>query len=446
MLNLLRARNAHDQTATLRQSRSAVREFSSKKLDVINGWRGYAVLAVMIVHSFARISFGDRYSADVMGMTFSLQWILKSGWAGVNAFFIASGFVLYLPYARKSRAMATLGDAASFMKHRALRLVPLCFIGTFVAFIMIDSPPPTDHRFWFFLVNFPFATFSWIQGYNVFNANGTLWSISVEFVLSAVFPILALMSRRTGPARLLSIVVVLWLVFRVLLAVHYGTGTVGRMMGAVGLGWFGMFYGDVVGISLVEFLFGMYCAELYCSGTLSAGPILERFSSALFALGGLFLWAFFELYWNYYNLAYDPHDPHNLVDAFLPLPLDIGLSLMFVGVLWARERSILWTMFTNWPIQIMGLMCYSLYIWHPPLLTKLGNPLGESFRIYCSVLAVVLIFSAVSYRFIEFPKRTVSELFLLSRWRRSPRDAAAPRCDSRRRSAPETPESGNVTF
>ena len=373
------------------------------KIDVINGWRGFAVLAVLAVHSFARMP------PEQLGW---LTYVLKSGWVGVNMFFIASGFVLYLPYALKERTIWCLRDAFLFLVHRANRLVPLCFIGSFVAFVMFDPPPVTEHHFWFMVANFPLATFSWIAGYNVFNGNGALWSISVEFVLSAIFPLLVVAVYRFRLINVFAVIFAMWIAHRMLLS-HPAHDPIPIILNKFGLSWFGMFAGDVVGISLIEFLIGMAFAELYAGRRYAVH--FGRWSLILFLLGLGFIVLFFNLFWKTYGAGFDPHFPRSTSDALIIPILHLGLAMLFAGVLWATERSLLYRVFSNWPIQIIGLMCYSLYIWHPPLLTKLGNPLGVTAHVFAPTLAIIFIFAAVSYRYIEFPKRKASELFLLNR-------------------------------
>jgi peptidoglycan/LPS O-acetylase OafA/YrhL len=368
---------------------------ASAKIDVINGWRGFAVIAVLIVHSFARMGTFHHH----------LIHILESGWVGVNAFFVASGFVLYLPYAQGRRAMTSFGDAAAFYRHRAYRLVPLCFVGSFVAMILIKPPPVTSTHFWILLANLPLATFSWIDGYNLLPGNGALWSISVEIALSAAFPLLILMVRRFGFPLALAVAIPAWLGFRLLLATA-GNGPIAALQSELGLGRFLMFYNDTMGISTVEFLIGMAVAALYIEKP--NGP-----SWPPVVFGALLVIVFCALYWLLGTMD-DIHVPRRPFDALLPVLLDGGLALLLIGALRAAQGGIIWWTLSNWPIQVMGLMCYSLYVWHPPLFV-LADPLGPYPSVFATVIIISVIVAAFSYRYLEFPNRPVSDLFLLSK-------------------------------
>lgn len=345
------------------------------------------------MHSFARIE-----------TTNPLIYVLKSGWIGVNAFFIASGFVLYLPYAQGRRSLDSMKDATAFYRHRAMRLVPLCFFGSLVAVMLIQPPPITSTHFWILLLNLPFATFSWIQGYNIIQANGALWSISVEMALSAIFPLLVIAVMRFGFRHVFSVLIPIWLCFRIFLWLE-GSDAIAHFQSHFGLAKFGMFYNDTMGISTVEFLAGICIASLYV--------VNPKGRSAPFTIvGAIFVSVFLFLFWSD-GSTLDVHSPHSLLDVFLPMSLDVGLAALFWGILRISPDGVLYRVLCNRPLQIAGLMCYSLYIWHPPLFAALGNPLGPHAKVFAAVIVLAFILAAFSYRYLEFPRRSVSELFLL---------------------------------
>src|ERR1700689_3768513 len=93
------------------------------KLEVINGLRGFAILAVIWHHLFGLyFKPGSSVALEIArgGGSF-----LSYGWIGVPLFFVLSGFVLYLPYAEGGAKLATGADALNFYRRRAERLLPL---------------------------------------------------------------------------------------------------------------------------------------------------------------------------------------------------------------------------------------------------------------------------------------------------------------------------------
>src|ERR1019366_5166991 len=97
-----------------------------KRLAVINGLRGYAILGVIYFHLIGVFFNRPGWFTFSIGNlpVFPLTY-LGHGWLGVDLFFILSGFVLYLPYANGSRELKTKDHLWTFYKNRASRLLPL---------------------------------------------------------------------------------------------------------------------------------------------------------------------------------------------------------------------------------------------------------------------------------------------------------------------------------
>ncbi len=54
------------------------------------------------------------------------------------------------------------------------------------------------------------------------------------------------------------------------------------------------------------------------------------------------------------------------------------------------------------PLQLAGMMCYSLYLWHMPLGEALPVTPGRGLQWHVAYLVLLLLLSAFSYRYIEF--------------------------------------------
>ena len=74
------------------------------------------------------------------------------------------------------------------------------------------------------------------------------------------------------------------------------------------------------------------------------------------------------------------------------------------------------------PVQVVGMMCYSLYVWHGMILYRLIMvpipDFPDRLAALPAYLAAVFALGALSYRYIEFGHRPAGELFLLPRRRR----------------------------
>ena len=75
--------------------------------------------------------------------------------------------------------------------------------------------------------------------------------------------------------------------------------------------------------------------------------------------------------------------------------LDLGFLALLAAALVGRKHRVL----AFAPLQVAGMMCYSLYIWHAMVFQAVQSVLGV-----VGALTVLLALSAVSYRYIEFAR------------------------------------------
>ena len=151
-----------------------------------------------------------------------------------------------------------------------------------------------------------------------------------------------------------------------------------------------------------EFLWGFALAELFARGALPRRPYALLAWSAVFLAISLWLWA---------RAGTGPMPIGS--DAWLIVTLDIGFALSIAAALCARSAFA--DCLTVRPLRVLGMACYSLYLWHFPILISLqlhihpeNMPNLLAFVVFLSVVA------GMSYRFVEF--RAVSNwrsLFLI---------------------------------
>jgi peptidoglycan/LPS O-acetylase OafA/YrhL len=142
-----------------------------------DGLRGVAVLMVLVYH----VGIASEV-AQVPGAA-QLMWGLKSG---VTVFFVISGFLLYLPYARAMRDGDALPSWRRFAARRALRILPAYWLALTVVAL---APFPND-----------VLTANWWRYYGLvqiydrgtlFGGLGVTWSLCVEVTFYLMLPILA---------------------------------------------------------------------------------------------------------------------------------------------------------------------------------------------------------------------------------------------------------------
>src|ERR1041385_5917750 len=123
-----RSSNAGDRTRTAGTSGS---------LAVVNGLRGWAIAGVVWHHVGQPVLTPSGFaSQDIGGYLMALQALLSYGSFGVSLFFVLSGLVLALPYARGLRQMASPADVRAYYTRRAWRLLPLYYLVIGVSLFM----------------------------------------------------------------------------------------------------------------------------------------------------------------------------------------------------------------------------------------------------------------------------------------------------------------------
>lgn len=165
----------------------------------LDGIRGLAILIVMLGH-FA-IGFNTGGSADVV-----LKTLMQTGWAGVDLFFVLSGFLItgILLEARGSPHYFR-----NFYARRVLRIFPVYYAFLFLFFVVLPivKPPapggPFDGWnisqwwFWAYLSNLQILFPSWPRPEPLSH----FWSLAVEEQFYLFWPAVVLLTSRKGLIR-----------------------------------------------------------------------------------------------------------------------------------------------------------------------------------------------------------------------------------------------------
>lgn len=154
-----------------------------KKLDYIDSLRGLAILGVLIVHT----SKSGAYDLPAIVVKFT-----NEGARGVQLFFLASAFTLFLSY--KNRSSVEKFPLRNFFIRRFFRIAPIYYLG--IAYYLFQNG--MGPSYW--LGDSPGisamniasnATFT--HGFNPYWINSVVpggWSIAVEMTFYAILPLL----------------------------------------------------------------------------------------------------------------------------------------------------------------------------------------------------------------------------------------------------------------
>ena len=362
-----------------------------KRLAVINGLRGYAIFGVIYFHLIG--VFFNQPGSDIFFIgsvpIFPLSY-LGHGWLGVDLFFILSGFVLYLPYANGSRELKTRSNVWSFYKNRGTRLLPLYYISLVISiFFIVHASNIHEWSFWkdmilMFTVTFNFTKSTFIPSYNY-----VLWSLGIEVLFSVIFPLLIWIIVKKGIIKFCFVVCYMSFTIR-LISCFYPNYYLAPHLNMIKDSLFGR---------LDDFAVGMLICHWYVTNWKQQW--FEKYSLALF-LSSLVIITFGCNFSDYVFLRYlSPY-----FEPFINTFFQLGFGLLTLSLLHMKQNPIRF-LFSNKFIQLAGMMCYSLYLWH-------GNMRMVFIEDYTplriiSYLMFLFLLSFLTYQYIEFGNKKLKD-------------------------------------
>jgi peptidoglycan/LPS O-acetylase OafA/YrhL len=400
----------------------------------LDGVRACAILFVIIFH-INRTTHDNLWDWHTNPLASAVS---TAGGTGVTLFFVLSGFLLFLPYAKSLLSGKRWPLARTFYLRRALRIIPGYYISLFVL-ILLTQPAylqPTH------LVNLSlFLTFFMDSTTLTFRQlNGPYWTLAVEWQFYMILPLLAL-----G---------VLWLVGRVRLERRLYAVTL-CLFGIIAEGLFVRFWGfyfqenptatflvprPMMNVALF-FLFGITgkYTEDFAVGMLAALcytyaqslPSEHKFVRTL-RQSSLWLWGVgililvFSAMWHFQ--ASEPVSVWPFLHPIMPyfnwlseMLLAFGYGMCILAILSGPHE--LQQPFTWKPLRWIGLISYSLYIWHLPFIILFSThilPFWSGLNYYLIytlywlwALLVLVPFCILYYAFIERPGIKLGD-----RWRK----------------------------
>lgn len=436
--SLRRTVESHNQKVT------ASLEVSKPKhhLLVLDGVRAIACLAVLSYHTNLRIRISGVWNptgGTIKNLFASLYYF---GESGVILFFLLSGFLLFLPFAKALLFDGSWPPILRFYLRRIFRIVPGYFVALFLIILFFHSDYFHSGH-WADL--WALLTFRMDDALSQ-QVNGPFWTLAVEFQFYMLLPLIAgvfcLFVRRGSLSwRMVKLTCCLLLMLTWgLLSRYWGlsipsTGTVNFAQNLF-LQMKPFVYGDDTGKYFEAFAVGMLLAMLYIyTQNASQGDVwrarFQRWSPwiLLTGLGSLGILSILHLH--YINLRLDPLGSQTFnygeTQAFelawqmwQPISYSIGYGFCIYAMLYGTDRL-------KRPLELpilrwIGLISFSLYMWHLPLLLLYMNAILPQLRgggkgiaymgIVAWILFIIIPVSLTLYRWIEMPGMRVGELLI----------------------------------
>jgi peptidoglycan/LPS O-acetylase OafA/YrhL len=340
----------------------------------LTGLRGLAALWVMIGHYI-----GDGPASQTVAD------VVEHMYLAVDIFMVLSGFVLARSHDADFRVPFAAGQVGRFLWRRLARIYPIYLASSLVCLLLIvtgidvwGSPAVSTGML---LTNFAMAQ-SWGGPYDGLNA--VSWSISTEWAANVIFPAFGFLFMRGTVRR--SVVAVLVTVAGLLVFAAFSGGDAPDDPPTFGaLTWYS-YPGSMVRCTS-EFMFGMFCWRL--RRDVRAASFL---GSDRVLVPAILLMAVMTL-----DQSRDM--------AFLALACGLVVGFSY-------ETSGLAAVFASPVPRFLGLISFSLYLWHIPML-QLGDPItagttrlgiGQPWLVgRVLLMGLVIAVSTLSFLWVEKP-------------------------------------------
>ncbi|HST28620.1 MAG TPA: acyltransferase [Rudaea sp.] len=374
-------------TTTAIEGRAAIGspERAPDYVPALTGLRGVAAGWVLIFHLW-QFSGSPVLAIHVANLVIDFTPLAACGFLGVDLFFGLSGFLLALPFHRAALAQVPMPSLRTFWIRRCRRVLPAYYVqlaiivATMLAIGDLRALGPAN------LIGHVFLVQNFVPTREMLN--GVYWTMPIEWDFYAVLPLLALALARFRAAITLFGVMALALAFRLLCYGAYFSES-----------WASHFdYGWIVQLParLDEFFFGVLGAMVYVRKPPSA-----RMAKGLVLLGMAGIAAGMAAFTHLGNYLLPPQMPWLLLH-FTWIGAAFGALILGAAAAqtWFRGRVLAW----------FGLISYSLYLWHYPLLQvaqhfgflAVGSPLAMMRTAFVVTMPILLV-SWLSQHFVERP-------------------------------------------
>lgn len=291
----------------------------------IDGLRAVAVIPVILFHAGYEIFSG--------------------GFVGVDVFFVISGYLITTILINEFNAGTF--NLVNFYKRRALRILPALVLVTLfcvpLAWLFLLPVQTVE----FFQSVMSVATFSsnllfWAQSGDYFDTSAELkpllhtWSLAVEEQYYIIFPIILMLTWRFGRKIIIPLFIFLFCISLLAAELMVSQSPSTAFYWLHMRGW--------------ELLIGSFAAFILQKNTV----LIPRVGAEILSLVGV-LAIFVPIF------VYDSKTPFPGLAALAPT---LGT---FCVILFASNGTAVHRLFSLKPLVFVGLISYSLYLWHQPL-------------------------------------------------------------------------------
>jgi peptidoglycan/LPS O-acetylase OafA/YrhL len=380
---------------------AALAKPATGRFDELEGYRGIAALLIVVFHAYQYAREALKLHTYLYEGT-PLHLLLHSLDASVSWFFVLSGFLVFLPFARSAIAQQARQSSRGFLIRRAIRIVPTYYLAILVIWTLRFTGGADQ---WRDLIEH--LTFTQIfDQEHFFWTIGPAWTLAIEvwfyLLLALAGPLLHQICGRFATPRARSIVLAG-------IAALLACGSVGYKYWAWYLAGIPRDTWPVYFGLLAQFdglAFGMLLAVVVSAR--GAAPLLRGAAPTLVRVAGLMLMVAAALL----------RSPDSPADVFFFTLGSAAFALVLASTVLGQREARWARALARAPLPCLGLISYSVYLWHEPIMIELGarnlliSSAPAAFPINALVLsALSLIAAAASYYALERPTMQLRFLF-----------------------------------
>ena len=346
----------------------------------IDALRAIAVVGVVIYH--AKVHFFNSL-------------LFPGGYYGVDIFFIISGYLITGIIIKETDENSKFSFKKFYIR-RARRILPALFFTIIISlplawYSLMPYSLVEYSKSILYTISFLSNFFFYITGLEYGAVSGLLkpllhtWSLSVEEQFYIFFPILLIFFNKFFKKEIFNPILIIAFISLIFSQYFY---TINQNLN---------FY--FLPSRIWELLFGSLIFIYQKNDSVEISNIL---SDILCILGLIFILISFN---NFYEI-----NPSPSIKTLIPI---IGSALI---ILFAKKEAVVTKLLSNKFITSIGLVSYSLYLFHYPIFAFVrSNRLAQGLVEYSIVAIIILGLSIFSYFFIEKPFRNKKK-FLTARF------------------------------
>jgi peptidoglycan/LPS O-acetylase OafA/YrhL len=368
------------------------------RYEELEAYRGLAALGIVVYYAYQ----SSRITAAYIYEGTPFHNLFRNLEAGVAWFFVLSGFLIFLPFAKAAILQQNPQSARGFLVRRAIRIVPLYYVAIIVVWTWNYSGNPEQ---WLALLEHLTFTQTFDRRF-IFYIIGPSWLLAVEmlfyFLMAAVGPLAFRVCRKFNTPVVRARVLIAALVVALGASLLYKAYIqyVAEIPESDYPFYFGLF------AKLDNFVLGMLIAVWVVRAANQTS--FDRVEALLLRLAGAaLLLATFYLRFEISS-----------VNLYFHTLSALAFSLVLVStVLGPRDSG--WQAFFSHPfLKLLGLVSYSLYLWHGSIMLVIEKNGMVNFKDPIAFIFSTLLVSGVaigigwlSYITLEYPTMLLRHLF-----------------------------------